>query len=148
MFDHFSSGAVDKMAALKDVDKYMLNVNIGQNRADSVITDVLIEEAVPCLGNFVEFSLLEKEIETEITDTNTQANFQACAFKIPISSVNLSNHLPQKKTSMNSKTKLFNDIISWLEAQKVGFLSTSVDKLGSQQVNVLADIMRYISGKI
>ena len=37
--------------------------------------------------------------------------------------------------------------MSWLEAQKFGFLSTSVDKLGSQLVNVLADIMWYISGK-
>ena len=39
-------------------------------------------------------------------------------------------------------------IISWLEAQKVDFLSTNVDKLGSQQGNVFANIMWYISGKI
>ena len=54
-------------------------------------------------GKLVDFSLLEKENETEITDTNTKANAQACAFKILISSANLSNHLPQKKNFMNSK---------------------------------------------
>ena len=39
LFDHFSSGAEDKTAPLKDMDKYTLNVNIGQKktRADSVI---------------------------------------------------------------------------------------------------------------
>ena len=51
-------------------------------------------------GKFIDFLLLEKENETEIT--NTQANAQACVFKILISSANLSNRLPQKKTSMNT----------------------------------------------
>ena len=146
LFDRFSSGAVDKTAPLKDMGKYTLNINIGQKKTEltQLSPDVLTGEAVQCLGNFVHFSLLEKENETEITDTNTQA----CAFKILTSSANLSNHLSQKKTSMNSKAKLFNDIISWLEAQEVGFLSTNVDKLGSQLVNVLANIMWYIRGKI
>ena len=43
LFDHFSSGAVNKTAPLKDMDKYMLNVNIGQKKTEltqlsSVIT--------------------------------------------------------------------------------------------------------------
>ena len=139
---------MDKTAPLQD--KYMLDVNIGHKKTEltQLSPDVLIGEAVPCLGNFVDFLFLEKENETEITDTNTQANAQACAFKILISSANLSNYLPENKTSMNSKAKLFNDIISWLDAQKVSFLSTKADKLGSQLVNVLTDIMWYISGKI
>ena len=143
LFDHFSGGAVDKMALLKDVDKYTLNVKISQNKTElnQLSPDVLIGEAVPCLGNFVDFSLLENANAIEITDTNTKANDQTCAFKILISSANLSNHPAQKKTYMNSKAKLFNDIISWLKAHKVGCLSTSVDKLGSQMVNILADIM-------
>ena len=91
---------MDKTAPLKDMDKYMLNVNIGQKKTEltQLSPDVLIGEAVPCLGNFVDFSLLEQENETEITDIYTQANAQACAFKtlILISSANLSNHLPQK----------------------------------------------------
>ena len=73
--------------------------------------DVLIGEAVPCLGNFVDFSLLEQENETEITDIYTQANAQACAFKtlILISSANLSNHLPQKKQLHEQQSK----IVQW-----------------------------------
>ena len=119
LFDHFSSGAVDKTVPLKDVDKYTLNVNIGQKKTEltQLSPDVLIGEAVPCLGNFVDFSLLVKENDTEITDTYTQANAQACAFKILISSANLSNHLPQKKASMNSKAKLFNFLARGTESR-------------------------------
>ena len=80
LFDHFSSGAVDKMAPLKDVDKYTLNVTIGQKKTEltQLSPDVLIGEAVPCLGNFVDFSLLENANAIEITDTNTKANDQLC----------------------------------------------------------------------
>ena len=76
LFDHFSSSAVDRTDPLKDVEKYTLNVNIGQKKTEltQLSPNVLIGEAVPCLGNFVDFSLLEKENETEITDTNTLAN--------------------------------------------------------------------------
>ena len=72
LFDHFSSGAVDKTAPLKDVDKYTLNVNIGQKKTEltQLSPDVLIGEAIQCLRNFVDFSLLEKENETEITNTS------------------------------------------------------------------------------
>ena len=34
LFDRFSSGAVDKTAPLKDMDKYTLNVNIGQKKTE------------------------------------------------------------------------------------------------------------------
>lgn len=148
LFDHFSSGDLDKTAPLKDTDKYTLNVNVGQKKTEftQLSPDVSIGEAVSCLGNFVDFSLLEKENETEIPDSNTQENAPADAFKILISAANLSNHLPQKKALMNNKSRLINDIISWLEAQKVGFLSTNVDSLGNQLVNVIADLMWYISG--
>ena len=73
----------------KDMDKYTLNVNIGHKKTElTQLSPVSIGEAVPCLGNFVDFSFLEKENETEIPDTNTQANVQACTFKILISSAN------------------------------------------------------------
>ena len=36
--------------------------------------DVSVGEAVPCLGNFIAFSLIEKEKETETPNPNTPEN--------------------------------------------------------------------------
>ena len=72
---------------------------------------------------------------------------QRCVhYKILMSAANKANHLPEMKTVQNQKAKLFNDILTWLKQQNVGFLSTNVATLGNQLLNCLADVMWYVSG--
>lgn len=54
-----------------------------------------------------------------------------------MSAANKSNNLPEKKSDINQKTKLYNDILKWLKDQGVGFLSTNVNTLGANLLNTL-----------
>ena len=62
-----------------------------------------------CLGNFVDFSVVEKE-ETQDPATGGE-EIKNDYFKIMMAAANKAKHLPQKKLPVNSKAKLTNDII-------------------------------------
>ena len=103
--------------------------------------DVTLGEAVPCLGNFIEFSWTDPENDPQEDDsTGDSTKKKKTFFKILMAAANKASHLPEKKSPVNQKAKLFNDIISWLQQQRVRFMSTNVTSLRNQLINYLAMI--------
>ena len=145
LFDEFRNGTLDSSTPI-DINSSVLSVFVGPKKTEltQLSPDVCIGEAATCLGNFVDFSVVEKE-ETQDPATGGE-EIKNDYFKIMMAAANKAKHLPQIKLPVNSKAKLTNDIISWLEKQNVGFLSTNVETLGAQLLNCLTDILWYIDG--
>ena len=126
LFEEFRSGSLDHKPPL-ELNKTTLSVSVGQKKTDlltKLSPDVSLGEALPCLGNFIDFSIIETDNKED--DNSTDDDTKKDWFTMMMAAANKASHLPEKKTGINNqKTKLFNDIISWLQQQKVGFISTT-----------------------
>ena len=61
---------------------------MGQNKTEftQVSSDISVGEAVPCLGNFIDFSVEDKTDET--VENENESDTKMCAYKILMSAAN------------------------------------------------------------
>ena len=85
-------------------------------------------------------------IWTTYTVSSESTEVRRNAFTILTSAANHAKHLPDKKSEVNNKARLYNDIIGWLSSMNVGFTSVNRDTLGVGLVNALTDALWYIDG--
>ena len=63
LFEEFRSGSLDHKPPL-ELNKTALSVSVGQKKTDlltKLSPDVSLGEALPCLGNFIDFSIIETD---------------------------------------------------------------------------------------
>ena len=63
LFEEFRSGSLDHKPPL-ELNKTTLSVSVGQKKTDlltKLSPDVSLGEALPCLGNFIDFSIIETD---------------------------------------------------------------------------------------
>lgn len=134
LFDEFKNGTLDCKSPLT-LDNPIVTAFVGQKKSDVVTQispDVSLGEAVPCLGNFIDFTLTDSKNDSNGDGTSKSEGTKSDYFTILMAAANKAKHLPERKVPFNQKTKLFNDILSWLQQLQVGFMSTNVTTLGTQ----------------
>ena len=68
LFEEFRSGSLDHKPPL-ELNKTTLSVSVGQKKTDlltKLSPDVSLGEALPCLGNFIDFSIIETDNKEEL----------------------------------------------------------------------------------
>lgn len=107
-------------------------------QVDSLCT---IEDVYGTLGHFVEFVLEEEKFEQSsqhLSGTN--------AFSVLLQGAKSRSCLPSQFIVNNNKDKLKNDVISWLEKNKVGWSKDLAQTQGNKFVNILSNILWDIDG--
>lgn len=143
LYNEFASGNLDNKSPVNEIQNSRITAHIGTKKSElntEIDPSTKLCDAVPCLGPYIEYRV-NKDV-----NENCEKNAKADAFTILMQGANKANHLPNIKHELNQKNKLFNDIIEWLRAQNVGFLSTNKDSLGVNLVNTLTDILWYVDG--
>ena len=110
---------------------------------DEIDMEILLEVAVATFGGYVRYITSrpmhqsEKEgMEVNVFQVMMSSQRQLCLRK-----------LPQKKKEYNSKDRLYNSILDFLEERELAFSSNEVDHTGVNLVRTLQECLWYIDGR-
>ena len=103
-----------------------------------------VGEAVSALGQYIEF-VVSQSVDASMTQ---EACLRADAFALMMQSSRSSNALPQRWqiVTPNRKLEMKNDLLDFLERNKLGWTASYIQQCGESFVNMLANVLWYIDG--
>ena len=146
VYTEFSSGKLD--GSLPAPDEYLgtaVEAFVGPKKTEltRVNCECTVGETISALGQYVEYNV---SVPAPVEDMYTEMRVDAMA--ILMRRVLQRSHLPDKwRIDLpNKKLKLKNDIINWIQTNKLGWEPSHAQQLGVASVNTLANTLRMIDG--
>ena len=148
MYGSMADGSLDgtNISISSDYNTAVCYIRVGRSASGDFIDlqpDLVIGEVTKSLGIYVEF-VVEKTKESE--PLSTTPSLQSDVFHMMMQNASNRLALPEIDEEKNNKIRLRNDIIKYLDVNKVGWAIDSVSTLGAQFVDELTDCLWYIDG--
>ena len=146
LYSSMVDGSLDgtNISISSDYATAVCHVRVGKSASGDFIdvqVDLEVTEVVKSLGIYVEY-VVEKIDESEPVKA---PSLQSDVFRKMMQNAKDQQNLPEIGEEKN-KTRLQNDIIKYLNVNKVGWAKDSVGTLGLQFVDYLTDCLWYIDG--
>ena len=161
VFAEFSLGNLDKGKLLpEEFSITIARVFVGKSNVAvgiDIQPNLLIRDVIPSLGIYVQFYVstvcTDGDVFSTIINENDEMSCSvnsgnASTFAVFMTSATQRKHLLPflPTTSANNKTKIKNDIMEFLQKNKVGWSALNANSMGVQFVNTLSACMWVLDG--
>ena len=147
VYTEFSSGKLD--GGLPVPDEYLgaaVEASVGPKKTEliRVSCECPLGETVSALGQYIEYSVSTLPDRMDVDHSDARVDAVAILMRGALER----SHLPNKWRidQPNKKLKLKNDIIDWLQTNKLGWEPSYAQQLGVAFVNTLANTLWMIDG--
>ena len=146
LYNDFAAGALDSTSEIpNDYNSAQVSPSMGKSKTDDKVpvdSTTTLGEATSIVGHYIDFNV-EKLDEPESSSSENQ---RPTAFDMLLQAARDKTHLPDRYPELNKKDKLKNDLICWLETNKVGWSADEKSFLGKQFINTVCTVMWEIDG--